>query len=510
MAIPVFSNKPKVCQKQLSLEEVLTLEKFNVLTESSLETSTVAANANACGDPNLGTTFVKNVVHQVIRCGGDNIDINFFRDLFPQTPTMVGTKRWYNHYVCDTNLNIYAAASVTGTGAGLPATFQVLKQFHGGSGHYSLPAVGYSIWDKDRMIEYRVTAVDPAINYAHKVTIEPYDENITVSIRANVGYLVTPSRRVGGNSCKQIENAMSTIGYSQEVKPLRVRKDWEIAIDLLRGYMDKIQYAVIYDMQGNAMDSFDVYEAQQARLAVQMSLNIASFVGTPTTNQSLISDTNNALIDSFYTGFYGLLPSIKYGNGVVYPFRSSVGFDWENDGEPIFLWQDSQKRTKKFLMMHGLGWSFGNNNRTNKLVTRTDAGKFQWEAYKRMGMLSGENYEQELVKLGVESYKYESFEIDKKCIGAFSDVHYFGSDYYSNLGIMMPKEGAKENGRPIDPIEFYQVGQNGWTGNYFESYVDNRYQTEACESIQGYSAESLAFALHCPDLWVLLEPAIDA
>src|SRR5580765_2610965 len=159
MAIPVFSNKPKVCTKQLSLEEILTLQKFNVLTESSLETSTVAANANACGDPNLGTTFVKNVIHQVIRCGGENIDINFFRDLFPQTPSMVNTKRWYNHYICDTNMNIYAAASVTGSTPGGAATFQVLKQFHGGSGHYSLPAVGYSIWDKDRMIEYRVTAV---------------------------------------------------------------------------------------------------------------------------------------------------------------------------------------------------------------------------------------------------------------------------------------------------------------------------------------------------------------
>mgnify|MGYP000231579204 FL=1 len=510
MAIPVFSNKPKVCTRQLSLDEILTLEKFNVLTESSLETSTVAANANVCGDPNLGTTFVKNVVHQVIRCGGDNIDINFFRDLFPQRPTMVGTKRWYNHYICDTNMNIYAAASVTGSAPGAAATFQVLKQFHGGSGHYSLPSVGYSIWDKDRMIEYRVTAVDNAINYAHKVTIQPYDENITVSIKANVGYLVTPARRVGGDSCKQIENSMSTIGYSQEVRPLRVRKDWEIEIDLLRGYLDKIQYSVIYDIQGNAMDAWDVYEAQQARLGVQMGLNIASFIGTPVTNSSLISDSDLGKIDQFYTGFYGLLPSIKFGNGVVYPFRSSVGFDFEADGEPIFLWQDSQKRTSKFLVMHGLGWRFGNNNRTNKLVARTDAGKFQWEAYRRLGALSGDTYEQELAKLGIESYKYEGFELDFKRIGAFSDVRYAGSDYYSNLAICMPKEGAKENGRPIDPVEFYQVGQNGWTGDYFESYVDNRKQTTMCESIQGYSAESLAFALHCPDLWVLIEPATDA
>lgn len=510
MAIPVFSNKPKVCTRQLSLEEILTLDKFNVLTESSLENNSANNLGAACGDPNLGTTFVKNVIHQVIRCGGDNIDINFFRDLFPAKPKMVDTKRWFNHYICDTNLNIYAAASAAGTVPGGPATFQVLKQFHGGSGNYSLPAVGYSIWDKDRMIEYRVTAVNTTTDFAHKVTVVPYDANVTVSIKVNTGYLVTPSRRVGGNSEKQVANSMSTIGYSQEVNPLRVRKDWELEIDLLRGYLDKIQYAVIYDIQGNEMDAWDVYEAQQARLGVQMSLNIASFIGTPTTNTTLISETNNALIDQFYTGFYGLLPSIKFGNGVVYPFRSSVGFDFENDGEPIFLWQDSQKRTSKFLVMHGLGWDFGTNNRSNKLVARTDVGKNIWEAYKRMGSMTGDTYEQEMVKLGISMYKYGSFELDFKRIGAFSDVRYAGSDYYSNLAIMMPKEGAKENGRPIDPVEFYQVGKSGWTGEYFESYVDNRKQTIMEESIQGYSAESLAMAVHCPDLWVLLDPIVDA
>lgn len=509
MATPVFSNKPKVCTKQLSLDSILTLEKFNVLTESSLENSSQNNFATACGDPNLATTFIKHIIHQVIRCGGENIDINFFRDLFPQKPRMVNTKRWFNHYICDTNLNIYAAASVQGTTPGGPAIFQVLKQFHGGSGEYSLPAKGYSLWDKDSMIEYIITDVNTTTDFAHKVTVIPTDGNVTVNIKANTPYLVTPSRRVGGNSVKQITNSMSTIGYTQEVNPLRVRHDWELEIDLLRGYLDKIQYAVIYDVQGNAMDAWDVYEAQQARLGVQMSLNIASFIGTPTTNPTLITG-GGSVIDQFYTGFYGLLPSIKYGNGVVYPFRSSVGFDFENDGEPIFLWQDSQKRTSKFLVMHGLAWDFGTNNRQNKLVARTDVGKNVWEAYKRMGGMSGDGWETEVAKLGIGNYKYGSFELDFKRIGAFSDVRYAGSEYYSNLAIMMPKEGAKENGRPIDPIEFYQVGDKEWTGEYFESYVDNRYQTVAEESIQGYSAESLAFALHCPDLWVLLEPAIDA
>lgn len=507
MAIPVFSNKPQFCTQQLSVESTLNLTKFNALTQSAMENPGVNAFANACGDPNLATTFRKNVIHQVIRCGGKKIDLNFFLDAFMTQEKMVDTKNFYNHYICDTNMNIYASGISQAASAGQPVTWQILKQNHGGSGAYSLPARGYSVWDKDSMIEYIVTNVDTSTPYAHKVTMVPTDKNITATIYPNTPYLVTPARRVGGYSCQQITNSMSTIGYSQLVNFLRVRKDWSLEIDLLRGYLDKIQYAVIYDIEGNPVDSWDVYEAQSARESVQMALNMAAWIGTPTTNPALISGLG-AVMDSTHPGFYGMLPSIKFGNGVVYDFRSSVGFDFESDGEPIFLWQDSQKRSSKFLAMHGLGFRFGSNNRSNKMVARA-GNNLTWEGYRRIGDTSPD-MDTDMAKLGIKGYEYEGFEIDMKRMSAFSDVRYAGSDYYSNLAVLIPQEGPMEGGRQINPLEFYQEGSDKWTGSYFESYVDNRTQTVACESIQGYSAQSLAFAMHCPDLFVLLNPVVDA
>src|SRR6266849_1068302 len=114
MATPVFSNRSKFCTKPLTLEQTLDLAHFNVLTESSLENGSANAFGAACGDPNLGTTFIYNIIHQVIRCGGKPIDLNFFMDLFPHQPRMVETKEWFNHYICDPDLNIYAAATVAG------------------------------------------------------------------------------------------------------------------------------------------------------------------------------------------------------------------------------------------------------------------------------------------------------------------------------------------------------------------------------------------------------------
>jgi len=513
MPIPVYSNKPRFCTRQLSLNETLSLPLFNAMTQSALETTsgnnvTPAQGQAMCGDPNFGTTFIQNVVHQVINCAGKPIDLNFFMEMFGSENRTVETKRFWNHYICDTSLNIFIASAIQGTGPGVATWAQVLKQNHGSNGTLNLATKGFSVWDKDNMIEYIITDIDDTIPYANKIQLTPTDTTVTVSLKTGVGYTVTPARRVGGNSCKEVTNQMSTIGYSQIVQFLRVRHDWEVEIDLLRAYRDKIQYPVIYDINGNPMDSWDVYEAMAARQGLRMALNLASWIGTPTTNQALLSGVG-AVMDVDHPGFYGMLPSIKYGGGVVYDFPQSVGFDFEADGEPLFLWQDSRKQTTKFLVRHGLGFDFSKNDRSNKLVANTGTGSTVWEAYKRLEGMDA-MYKTGMAKMGINSYKYNSYELDFMLWGALSDKRYAGSDYFSNLAVCIPSEGATENGKQINPMEFYMYGQNGWTGDYEEFSVDNRKQTEACETLQGYCAQSLAFAMHCPDLFILLNPVIAA
>ncbi len=513
MATPVFSNAPRFTTKPLSLEETLNLDHFDVLTNADPATSSV----NACNDPNLGTTFIKNIVHQVIRVGGRPIDINFFMDLFQSEEKMVTTKRLFNHYITDPDMNIYAAATVSGTAPGEPATFQVLKQNHGGdNGSFSLPATGYILMDKDNMVQYTITDVDTTVDWAHKVEVTPTDSDVTVNIQANKPYLVLPARMVGGYSCQQTTNSMMSIGYTQEVNFLRLRHDWEVTIDLLRAYRDKIQYAVIYDYEGQPKDAWDVYEAQQARLGLRMAFNVLSMIGSPTTNADLISGVG-ATIDGDHTGYYGLIPSIKYGGGVVNPFPASTGFDLESDGEPMFLYQDSLKRTKKFLVMHGTQFGFGLDYRSNKMVAREQVGANMFEAYKRMGnwlspkdVANGGGYLSELAKIGISSYNYRGFQLDFKHWDAMSDSRFMGSDLYSNMAVWFPMEGITENGKNLNPIEFYQYGNNGWTGDYFETMVDQRKTNGMCEKLSGYSAQSMAMKVHGTQLFMLSMPVADA
>lgn len=509
--VQLFSNEPMFCTKPLSTNTILNMPFFDVLAESDPDTCSVAR----CGDPNLGALYAKNVVHKSIRCGGAPIELNFFREMFPamDSKMMIDTKRWYNHYFCDPDFNIWAAAPVTGEGPAQGTWFTLAKSNHGGSGTYSLPVPGYMLMDKDTQTLYTVTEVDTTIPYAHRIRVVPNDENVTVEIKANKAYLILPAVMIGGCSCPVLTNKMSSIGYSQVVHPLRVRNDWKMCVDLLKGYRDRVQFAVIYDYQGNPVDAWDVLEARQGREGLQMALNVLAFIGTPTTNPELISGVNGTSangdfrlgIDGDYTGFYGLIPTLKFGGGHVYNYRSDLGFDLEADGEPIFLYQDSRKRTKKFMVWHGAKFGMSLVDRTNKLVPKTQQGSNMWQAFTRLGDLSGNDFMTEVAKYGIRSYDYMGFHLDFKKQDSFSDYRFLGSDYYNGLAIMFAEDGINENGRPLQPVEFYNIGQGKWTGDYEEHYIDYR-KIDGCDNIGGWMAETLAMAVHCPDQHILINP----
>jgi hypothetical protein len=231
-------------------------------------------------------------------------------------------------------------------------------------------------------------------------------------------------------------------------------------------------------------------------LGLRSVLNLAGFIGTPTTNNALITGAN-ATIDSNFTGFYGLLPTLKYGGGNVYNYASQNGFDWEIDGEPIMLYQDSRKKTSKFMGLAGMAFITNMVDRTNKLVARNDVGKNMWEAYTRAGTT--------IEKLGIMAYKYNGFEIDLKKVESWSDYRYFGSDYFSNMCIMLAQDGITENGRQLQPVEFYSQGTGKWTGDYEEHYLDFR-NISGCNDIGGYAAQSIAMDVKCPNQHILINP----
>mgnify|MGYP007100061288 FL=1 len=113
----------------------------------------------------------------------------------------------------------------------------------------------------------------------------------------------------------------------------------------------------------------------------------------------------------------------------------------------------------------------------------------------------------DLKKWSIDGYKYAGNEINIKTMNAFSDVSQIGSDEMSNKTFCMPLDGVKhlKTGAKMNPIELIQYGDNGYSGDYEEHFVDNRTQTIKTNTFTGWCQQSQSAMFHGMNLWMLLE-----
>lgn len=495
MPLAFVSRTPQFRSRIATVRDVLDMDAFNAMYQANSDTS----SANSCS-PAEKLAFIKNVVRE-IRAGGKNTDSNFFMDAFGvsyKNPTMIETKVGYNRYINDVDYNTIAAASVTGASPGAPATMQIIRALHSGGGTLSYPTKGYALVDKDNNIYYQITDVDTTIPYAHKIELTPWDENVTVSIKAGVKYLVSPARIVPGYSCPDPTNDLQNIGYTQEMHPFRFRRDWKVTLDLMRGYQDIFRFRVMFGMDGTPYDAWDAYEAARARESLQLGINEVSLFGSPITNPALLAGAD-VITDDVHTGFYGVLPTLESSSNVVdYPVGE--GFNLKSDLEPFIMYQDSLKLSNRFMVKAGFGFMASIVDSANQMVKDTGLGLYSFPAYNRAS-------EGGLNKLPITSYTYlNKFFLDFMEWSAASDTRLIGSEKLSNLAIFISMDGVRDakTNQPIAPIEFFQYGDTE-TGDYIES-IRNDWKIDGCESISGSHAQSVMMALHSPEMHLLVNP----
>ena len=500
MPLAFQSRTPQFRTKIATVKDVLTMDAFNAMTEADANT----CSANSCNNAALGTAFIKNVVRQ-IKAGGKPIETNFFMEAFGYTPRSVESKEIYNRYTTDLDYNIIAAENVTGTAPGAPAKFQLLRAQHSGDGAYSYPVEGFTLTDKDNNIIYQITDVDTTTDFAHLVEVTPWDGDVTVSIKAGVKYFISPARPVPGCSEPAPTNNIQTIGYVQKLNPFRFRKDWSICVDLMRGYKDIFRFQIKFDMAGNPIDCWDTYEAVNSREALQLNMNAISMFASPITNPLLLSGAG-VVTDSVHTGYYGLIPTLQSSAQII-DFAPSKGFDLKSDLEPFILYQDSLKRTNRFLVKHGKAFKAGLIDSTNQMIRHDGLGVCNYEAYARTSGNSAEGKDI-LTKYGIDTYHHKglNFFLDFSEWSPMSDSRLIGTDKLNNMGIFIASDGVNDalTNQPVAPIEFFQYGDCE-TGDYRESII-NKFEVDGTERITGNHVQSIMMAVHSPEMHLLANP----
>lgn len=489
----IFSSSPRCGTKVFSVGDCLDkLKAFNAVYEANKDTASV----NSCGDDTKGTQWRKLVREGVINCGGEPMELDFFEAIAGGKTETIDAKSLYIRYNCDIDQNVYAQAATQAATAGQPATFQLLKALHSGNGKYSYPAEGYSIYIyEDRQWVY-VTGKNVTTDYGHLVTVEPYDKSYQVKIRTNSKMLILPVRLVNGLSCPKPTTSMQTPGYTSKVQPFRIRKDWCVPIDLMRGYEDVLQFAIMFDENGKEVDCWELYEKTTARREMKWAKNLLFFMGQKVSNPTLLGNQ----LSADYSGFDGYLPTLQYGGGTVIDIDPSVGFDLEADFGAIILKNDALKRTNEFVALHAKPFMMGLIRNANEAF-KHNAGSCTFETFKRMG-------QGDIQKLGIDSYKYLGYTIHFKELSALSDSRGIGNYDFPHMAMLIPGNGLRDSkGREVPAIEFYQPKGCAESGMFEEHNRDMR-KINGCETLEGHVAETVMMAVHCPNQHIFINPVM--
>jgi hypothetical protein len=496
----VFESKPHSGRKLASLSEALDqLTAFNAL----YAVHQADANPDLCGNPD-DTAMWRKLVHDgVINCGGEPMELDFFEKIFGGKTEAIDAKKLYFRYNADYDMNIFAQENAKAATVGGPCTFLLHKSLHSADGAYSYPVEGYSIYIYQDKQWARISAMDKGTAFAHTVTVKPYKKNYQINIRKDSKIMVMPVQLVGGLSSPADASSWQTLGYSIHVRPFRIRKDWETPIDLMRGYEEVLQWAVMFDENGKEVDTWETFNKTNARRDMKWAKNLLFFMGQEIDNPDLLGNTTGKVtID--YSGFDGYVPTMFHGGGQLIDVDPGVGFDFEANFEPVMIRNDSQKLTTEYLVMDALPFRMALNRNANKKFK--ESGNTNFETFKRGGA-NGLNQE-EIKKMGVQSYTYDSFSLHFKRVSALSDTRGIGNHDFPHMGMFIPGNGLRDSkGKEVPAFQFFvPSGKNGATSMLEEVNVDER-KTVRIDKLSGYLAETIMAVTHCPHQHMLAYPS---
>lgn len=492
-----FTDQPQINNQYFSVGDAIDkLKAFNAVFEASKNGS-----SSNCANPDDAAQWRKLVYDAVINTGGEMMELDFFEKIFGGRTETIDAKKIHFRYNYDLDKNIVSAESKTAAGAGQSLQFLLHKSKHSGDGKYSMPVKDQQLYIYEDRQMVQITDVDKTTDYGHLITVKPFSPNYQIKIRQDKKMLIVPVRLVGGLDSHKPTTQYQSPGMTVGLRPFRVRTDWSMAVDLMKGYEDILQWAIMFDDAGNEVDCWEAYEKTKTRSDLKWAKNLLFFLGQKITNSDLIGAAGTAgKVSVDYSGFDGYFNTMHYGGGTVLDIDPNVGFDLESDFGAIMLRNDALKRTTEWVAIHGMPFKMGLIRNANEMF-KQNTGACTFESFKRMG-----GDQADIKKLGVDSWEYLGHTIHFKQQSALSDSRGLGNYDFPHLSMFFPGNGLKDSkGRDVPAIQFFVPRGCAETG-YLEEYDWDNRKIKGEETLGGYMAETIMSIIHAPFQHILVNP----
>lgn len=445
-------------------------------------------NGNKSGDPIADIAYRKEVSNYILNCGEGPGSFDAIMRLFSPTPVKVKAKEYYQRYMSEVNINVFAANTVTGSLAGT-VTLIINAKSHLNSGTSSLLGTGFTLVNQRTMQVVQVEgAPNKATNYAHSVVIRAYG-NEAVVVRAGDPFAVFATRIIGDVACSTLPSiSLRDMGFTSVSTPMRYETSWcmEHGVEI----QNEVFQLELLDNTGKPYKTWDPVVRSDKRREMSIARTFYFFFGKKIDNPNITAQGN-------FKGWNGYLWQLRYGGGNYQEIPMTGITTRELDMVETLAVSMGIKEYMWYLPHYQR-----NNLETNlNLLFAASSGSCSFETFQRLGTPGDERAETAIKQLGVKSLFRNGITHHFMTAGWATESNGLGNGILKDAIFAMPTTGTKDiHGNVVPTFEKLEFDDSLAMNHYHyeETYDDlSKRGPDFCEKSMGVIRDTLWYKFNC-------------
>lgn len=444
-------------------------------------------NGNKSGDVIADIAYRKEISNYILNCGEGPGSFDAIMKLFPSTTVKVKAKRFYQRYMSEVNINVFAANTVTGAVGGT-ATLIINGKSHLNSGTGSLINQGYTVVNQRTGQVSQIESTSKSTIYAHSAVLRAYG-NEAVVIRTGDPFAVFASRIIGDVACSTLPSiSLRDMGYTSVSAPMRFENSWcmEHGVEI----QNEVYQLNLLDNKGKEYQSWDPVVRSDKRRENSIARTFYFFFGR-------IIDNPNITAQGSFTGWNGYLHQLRYGGGNYHEI-SMTGVTVRE--------LDMVENLAVSMGITEFNWYLPHQQRNNlesnlNLLFAAASGSCSFETFQRLGTPNDERAETAIRQLGVRSLFRNGITHHFMTAGWATEANGLGNGILKDAIFAIPTVGTKDiKGNPVPTFEMLEFDENLPMNHYkYEETYDNlsKRGPDFCEKSMGVIRDTMWLKINC-------------
>lgn len=406
--------------------------------------------------------YRKELSDYILNCGEGPGSYSNIMKLHPGKKVTVKAKEFYQRYMNEVNINVYAALPVTSSVGGT-GTILLNQKSYLNNGVSSILGAGFTMVNQRNAQVYQVEGTpNKATAWNHTAVLRAY-ANEAIDIRVSDPLAVFAVRIIGDVACGTLPStSFRDMGYASFSSPFRFEGSWcmEHGIEI----QNEVYQLDLMDNNGKTYRVIDPVVRANKRRDMEIARTLYFFFGTKITNPNITAQGN-------FKGWNGLLYSLRYGGGNYHSIPMS--------GITLVQFDMIETQAVKFGITE-FTWYLPhvqrNNLETNlNILFMNAAGACNFETFRRSGGTDAERSGGLVTQLGVTSIKRNGITHHFMTADWAQETNGMGNGILKDAIFVIPSIGSKDiHGNSVPTFEHLEfdasLPQNHY--HYEETYDD--------------------------------------